>query len=126
MQVQELLTVALFTALVSGVISILTNWIPHFNTWYTNLSQDNKRYVMLATMAVVSLGIWLVSCYEWFVLVTCTEKGLKDLIAIFISALVTNQATYLAVPAPKKIQDLKYLNKLKKYEIAPADAELPQ
>lgn len=114
-------TDAALLAAVGGLFSVLTNWVPKFNVWYQGLSQEWKRGFQLILMAVVSGGVFALSCYDWLVIVPCSELGVKEVLAVFIMTLVGNQTAYLSVPAPAAIRALKKLNKLKSYELAPID-----
>ena len=115
-------TSAALLAAVGGFFSILTNWIPKFNVWYQGLSQEWKRGFQLGLMALVSGGVLALSCYDWLVIVECSELGIKEVIAVFVMTLVGNQTAYLAFPAPASVRALKKLNKLKSYELAPIDS----
>jgi len=94
-------------ALIAGtVLSLLFSYGPGLRQKYDSLSPDYKRLVMLAALAVVTLGLYGASCAGVYDLpfvagVECTRAGALGLFELFVSALIANQATFLASPTPR-------------------------
>jgi len=93
-------------ALIAGtVLSLLFSYVPGLRQRYDALAADHKRLVMLAALALVTLGLYGASCAGLYDLpfvasVECTRAGASGLFELFLSALIANQATFLASPKP--------------------------
>jgi len=82
-------------------LSLLFSYVPGVKSWFDKLESDQKRGVVLlslATIAVISYGL---SCAGWWPQVTCDKAGIQTLIEAFVAALVTSQAAFLVSPKSK-------------------------
>jgi heme/copper-type cytochrome/quinol oxidase subunit 4 len=99
------------TAAAGLVMSVLFTYIPLLNTWYAKLDKKVKPALMLGLLAVVSLAIFGLSCWQLsapdFPMVVCSEKGAWALFKVFAAAVVINQATYLISPVPDAVEKAK-------------------
>jgi hypothetical protein len=102
-------------AAVAGVvISLLFSYIPAVNTWYAGLGDFAKRLIMIVVLAIVSGGVFGVSCLglaPWLNIdVTCDASGAWAMLMLFFEAVVANQATHLITPDTKKVEIAKRKN----------------
>lgn len=89
-------------AAVAGILlSLVFSYIPGVHAWYVALESRSQSLVMLAALAVVTAGVYGLSCAGWSSAVTCDSGGVKALVSTFVAALVANQATYVISPQPK-------------------------
>ena len=84
-------------SVVAGIVlSILFEYVPGIAGWYEGLDKRGKQGVMALALLLVSLATCGFSCLGWFNTgLTCDEKGVLELVKLFIAALVANQSTYL-------------------------------
>lgn len=95
-----MITSELLSSLAGILLSLLTAYVPGFNTWFDTLNGAHKRLVMLGMLAAASLGAVGLSCVGWFdPVVTCDQPGFEMVITAFILAMVANQSTYLITTA---------------------------
>jgi hypothetical protein len=92
------LTADQLSAISGVVLSLIFSYVPGLKSKFDALDPTQKRVVMLVLLAVVSIAIWLSSCNGWFVYAVCDQAGLKELITIFVLAMVANQSTFLLSP----------------------------
>ena len=87
---------ATFLSTISGtVLSLAFSYIPSLKDWYAALEAQGKAVVMLALLALTSIGLFITSCSGYYVVVSCDQAGAIDMAKLFFGALVANQATYL-------------------------------
>lgn len=80
---------------VSGLfLSLLFSYIPGLKTWYGEQKSEVKSLIMLAVLVIVSVGVFVLSCYGPFDWVACTQDGAWGLVVLFVAALVPNQSLY--------------------------------
>lgn len=97
----------LMTLFASGAgiaLSLAFRFIPKFNDWYQTQTSANKSYIMLGSLAVVALIVFGISCAGYsgqlnLPQLVCTPTGAIDLLKLFVTAAVVNQATYMITPA---------------------------
>lgn len=97
------MTSELLAGIAGVVLSLVFSYVPQVKERYEKLTSAGKGLVMLLLMAVVSAGAFGLSCTDSPIItgVTCDETGAWGMLAVFISALVANQATYLLSPQKK-------------------------
>lgn len=85
------------------LISLLFSYIPGLSDKYNALDGTMKRVVMLVALAVVCIGFFVGGCAGLNTSFACTSLGAFDVLELFISALIANQATFLATPRPSQV-----------------------
>lgn len=80
------------------VVSLIFAYVPGFRQWYAALDPDRKRVVMLAALAAVAVGVFVLGCANLSGAVACSQAGGIGLVRAFIAAAIANQATYLLAP----------------------------
>ena len=90
---------------ISGIaLSLCFSYIPGLSSWYETLTGAYKRLVMLAMLAITSLCAFGLACLGWLpyfnLELSCTEKGVVEVLTAFVLALAANQSTYLITPKP--------------------------
>lgn len=88
-----------------SVISLIFDLFPWLATWYQSIKPNNKRWVMIFVLIIVSASMIGLSCWEVtapllvkHINVTCTEAGIVEFVEIFFYTLIANQATFLLNP----------------------------
>ena len=89
-------------ALYSGILlSWFFSYVPGLNKKFDALQTGYKRLIMLGSLAIVSLGVFGISCLGWLDLgVTCDQAGGIALLQTFILATIANQSAYAISPQP--------------------------
>jgi hypothetical protein len=80
------------------ILSLLFSYMPGLSEAFAQLGATEKRFVMLALLAVVTVGVFMLSCANIIPAVECTQVGAVGLFEAFIMALVANQATFAISP----------------------------
>jgi hypothetical protein len=80
------------------VLSLAFSYVPGLHAKWDPLEPTWKRLIMAGLLAVVSLAVWGLACYEIFGGVACTKAGAIELGRVFIVALIANQAAYMLSP----------------------------
>ncbi|RLC76903.1 MAG: hypothetical protein DRJ03_22330 [Chloroflexi bacterium] len=92
------------------LLALLFEYVPGLQRWYDGLGEDAdnktyKRLVMLACLAAVAGGAYVLSCVLMVEqLVTCDAAGVWGLVRLFVAAVVVNQSAYLIAPRRKSPQ----------------------
>jgi putative flippase GtrA len=92
------MTPELLASIAGIVLSLVFSYLPGAKDWFEQLDGNYKRLVMLASLVVVALAIFGLSCANWYALVACSAVGVKTLVEMVIIAAVTNQAAYALTP----------------------------
>ena len=84
---------------VAGVVlSTLFEYFPKLSAWY-NAQEDNiQRLVLLGAMALVAATIFGMGCAGLSDTFACTKEGAFEAIKVFVSGVISSQATYLVLP----------------------------
>lgn len=86
------------------VLSLLLSYAPKFGAWFNAQDSGTKVEITGALLLIVAGGIYGLGCAGWapdFNLgVSCDRPGLVSLSNALISALIANQAAYLAFVKP--------------------------
>ena len=77
------------------VLSLLFSYIPGVRDRFALLSSTEKSLFMAAMLLAVSIGALGLSCASVVNVIECSQSGVVQLVSVFISALVANQATYV-------------------------------
>jgi hypothetical protein len=93
-------------SMIAGVVlSLAFSYVPGLKTWYAALEGTQKRLVMLCVLLASALGIFGLSCAKLWVMVACSQQGALQLVEIFFTALISNQATFLITPVKQAAGD---------------------
>lgn len=96
----------------SAVLSLLFSYVPTLNTKFAALSDQAKKLIMVASLAVVTAGIFGLACagllQDLFgMTITCEKQSAVQLIRSFIFAIVANQGTFKLSPQTQAVKDAK-------------------
>jgi len=95
------------SAVAGIIISLVLTYVPKVKTWYNGLTGDEKRLVLLVILAIVSVGIFGLSCAGWGedigIVVECSAQGAFGLLKIFFEAVIASQVTYWAAPRTLRV-----------------------
>jgi hypothetical protein len=90
-------------ALIAGTfLSLVFSYVPKLNKAFAQLEGDYKRLIMLGALLLSALGVFGLSCANWYDLVSCDVAGVKELIEIFILSAIANQGAYMLTPKGKQ------------------------
>jgi hypothetical protein len=94
--------------LVGGIVSLIADYVPKFNTWFTGLVPNAQRAWMAGFLLLTSAALVALSCYEAtatilvrYVVIECDKGGILAVVEVFVFALIGNQATFLITPSKK-------------------------
>lgn len=95
-------------AAVAGVVlSLLFSYVPGLRDKFDELEGTYKRLIMLALLALVSIGIFVLGCAGVVQGVTCSQDGGWQLVQLFIAAAITNQTAYSFAPKPEPAMEIE-------------------
>ncbi len=99
MNVEEL------SAIAGILLSVGCSYVPGVNAKFNSLEPTQKRLVMLGLLALASLGVFLLSCFNSGLspIVQCSREGAWGLARAFGLAVVANQAAYQVSPKRVKL-----------------------
>jgi hypothetical protein len=102
------MTATQLSAIVGVLLSLVFTFVPGVKAWYGNLESGVKSGVMALALLVVTAAIFGLAClpsspYQYF---TCDIAGFWQAVALFVSALIANQATYM-ITSPFKAKAAK-------------------
>ena len=84
-------------ALVGSVLSLVFQYVPSAKVWFEG--QSNKGLVMLALVALVSIGYFALSCLPFAlqlgISISCSQSDAIELVKAFFVIAVSNQVTHL-------------------------------
>lgn len=91
---------------VAGVVlSLLFTYVPGLKNKYGALDGTYKRLIMLGLLVLAAAGAFGLACAGWGdsfgITFTCDEAGARELVQVFIVALVANQSAFLISPKPQ-------------------------
>lgn len=95
-----------FLSLAAGVLlSLVFSYVPGLNAKFKALQADYQRLIMLAALALASIGVFGVACLGWIdVGVSCDQEGALAVLQAFVLALIANQSAYAISPGSKGAQ----------------------
>ena len=95
----------LITMVVGATISLLFNYFPGLNTWFSALKTEVKSGIMIGLLAVASVVIYLLSLYG---IIEVAEPVTWVLVLrTFVLALVANQSAYIISPQTSAVKEAK-------------------
>ena len=80
------------------LLSLAFSYIPGLQGWFAALNGQYKRLVMLAALLIVAIGVYISTCAGYSAQVTCDIAGAQQLISLYLSAMIANQAAYMITP----------------------------
>lgn len=97
------MTIELLSTLAGGLLSVLFSYFPVLSTRYDLLDQNQKRYVMVGALLVVSLGVYGLNCAGFAAQyglppLSCDTTGFWGVVQIFVYSLIANQAAHRLTP----------------------------
>ncbi len=86
------------------LLSLLLAYIPGVSSWYDGKDTKTKAGIMAGLLAMVAVSVYGLDCLGWVVDlgVSCTQVGAIELVKLFVSALISNQATFVLGVRPFK------------------------
>ncbi len=88
-------------SLAGVVLSLAFSYVPGLQSWFVELKGEYKRLLMLGLLIIVAGGVYGSACAGWTLTVSCDTAGARQLVSLFISAVIANQAAYLISPQTK-------------------------
>jgi hypothetical protein len=95
------------STLAGAALSLLFSYAPGFADWFARLGQSigpdgemvsdggtQKRLVMLALLALVTLGVYVAACFDLGGPAVCSKPGAIELAGALVMAIAANQGTY--------------------------------
>ena len=82
-------------AIVATIVSLLLEWFPGLNTWWDGFTEAQKRGIMAAIVAALSIASLGVNCAYYG---TCPADWLvavRDVVLVFIAAAAGSQGVHL-------------------------------
>lgn len=95
----------LISMVVGAVISLLFNYFPGLNTWFSALRTEVKSFIMIGLLAVASVAIYLLSLYGIIEISQPVDWVL--VLRTFILAVVANQSAYVIAPQTSAVKATK-------------------
>lgn len=105
-------TIVLSPEMLAGIagaaLSLLFSYIPRFSEWFAAFSPQVKRLWMLGLLALAVGAIAALNCNGIIQTnVTCDQVGFTRLVWMFVTAVMSNQATYTITPETKAVKKAK-------------------
>ncbi len=87
------------------LLSLGFSYLPGLSGWYSKLTAERKRLVMLGLLALVALAAFGLACLgevgsDLGLAVTCNQRGALGLLKVFVMAAIANQAAFLISTRP--------------------------
>lgn len=89
-------------AVAGALLSLAFSYVPGLSDTFAALDTRMKRLVMAGLLLVVAVAALALSCARVVNTVECSQSGAVQLVNVFISALVANQAAWLISPQKSK------------------------
>ena len=87
------------------LLSLLVEYVPGVNKWFTALSKRGKAAVMAIALIAAATGVFVTTCWLPLGVVCSSAGGLGGLIQTLLLALVANQASYGLLVKPYQDSD---------------------
>lgn len=88
----EQITVA---ALVAVLVSLVLEWFPSLRGWWDRFSEAQKRGLMAAAVAVISVGVVGVNCAYYQACPADWLVAVRDIVLVFIATAAGQQGVHL-------------------------------
>lgn len=80
------------------VLGIAFDYLPGLGKWYQAQEDNIQRLILLGSMALVAATIFGMGCAGLSDTFACTKEGAFEAIKVFVSGVISSQATYLVLP----------------------------
>ena len=98
------MTAEMLAGFAGVVLALLLSYVPMFGTWFNAQPSNVKVMINGFLLVVVGAGIYGLACAGWAadlnLAVTCDKTGLITLLSALLTALISNQAAYMAFVKP--------------------------
>jgi hypothetical protein len=106
------MTAQALSAAAGILLSLLFSYTPKLSTWYAAQSKETKQLIMLGLLFVTAGAAFGLACAGvltdlFGITITCDKAGALGLASAFISALIANQAMFMATPQTKGVKAAK-------------------
>lgn len=102
--IKTILTPPVLLAVMGGIISLMSSYIPRFREWYASLVFEQKALTQLGIITSIVLLSGVLSWTGVIMIVPVGTAGILILVFSWIAAVIANQATYaLSKPVPSVI-----------------------
>ena len=103
------MTATQLSLIVGAFLSLVFTFIPGVRPWYANLEATWKAAIMALMLLLTTAAIFGLSCipsspYQYF---TCDVDGFWQALALFVTALIANQGTYLLTSPFKAVKKMQ-------------------
>ena len=75
--------------------SIILEYVPYVAPWYHKQYEQWKRFIQAIGLALVSVLVVVLACYEVIGGIGCNRGGVIEIITVFILGLMSNQSAHL-------------------------------
>lgn len=91
------MTADVLMLIVGVVLSLVFSYVPFIANWYYAFDDNKKKLIMLGFIALVSGGLFGISCAGWapklgIAVFACTQEGAWEFVKIFGTIAIANQA----------------------------------
>lgn len=83
-------------------LSVLFEFVPGFKGWYTPKTSQVKSLIMLILLTVGAVGVFALSCYSPYEVLSCSQAGAWELATAWILAITANQGVHRLTKGLKK------------------------
>lgn len=99
----------LLIMIAGAVLSLAFTYIPKFNAWFAEKTNEVKQLTMLVLLFVITAVVFSLGCFEIILIENfmCDKNTAVYFIYTFILALISNQATYQISPKPIAVRQAK-------------------
>jgi hypothetical protein len=80
------------------VLSLVFTYLPGVKVRFGGMGERGKIAATLASLLLVSVGVFLLSCGDVKVLVACTKEGALQLFTLFFYAAAGSQFAFVLTP----------------------------
>ncbi len=109
------MTAETLSSISAVLLSLGFSYIPSANGWWENLNTNERKFVMLGLLFVVSLVIVIMACTglaaEFGLTVTCDKSGIVAVAKAFGWAVIVNQSTFAASPKSQAKEAMSVVRK---------------
>lgn len=98
-------TSELIAAIAGAIISLGFSYIPGLNRIFATLEAEVKRLIMAGLMVLVGAAVYGLGC--WGVIasgVSCDTKGIWQLVALVLTAIIANQSVFKISPQTEAVR----------------------
>ena len=80
------------------ILGLVFEYLPGLAKWYQAQEDNVQRLILLGAMLLVTLTIFGMGCAGLSDTFACTKEGAYQAIKVFVSGIISSQATYLVMP----------------------------